>query len=98
MTIEELKRAARKTTDEHGQPAVLIPLDVWAEFMEEELPQHELIKIALQAIKDNPDKKSDEWWDEFDTFLRENRVNSAHLLPGCPSSEHEQKFYVVSQS
>jgi PHD/YefM family antitoxin component YafN of YafNO toxin-antitoxin module len=79
MTLDELKKSAKKTVDEHGQPAVLIPLSVWEKFMGEEieleLPQHERIKAVLQEIKENPDKMSEEWWDDFDTFLRENRVN-----------------------
>ena len=55
MTIDELKRAARKTTDEHGQPIVQIPLNVWEEYVEkekteEELPQHVRLIALLNSM------------------------------------------------
>lgn len=39
-----------------------------------DLPEHNLRQLAvLDWIKANPDKESDEWWQEFEQFLRENR-------------------------
>ena len=81
VTIDKdaLKRAAKITVDEHGQPVAQIPLTVWEELIgearEEDLPQHERIEAVLQEIKDNPDKKSDAWWDDFMQFLKDNRMN-----------------------
>ena len=81
---DALKRAATMTVDEHGQLVAQIPLKVWQELVgkepEEALPQHERIKAVLQEIKDNPDKRSDAWWDEFNQFLRENRVNLRNAI------------------
>lgn len=37
--------------------------------------QAERLRETLKRIAQNPDKKSDEWWDEFEQFLKENRFN-----------------------
>jgi hypothetical protein len=42
---------------------------------DETLPQHIRINAALEILEDIPDDKSEEWWDEFEQFLRENRMS-----------------------
>jgi hypothetical protein len=76
--LEALKQVARFTHDEHGQPVVQIPLAAWTEFMAEtgaEPPQHERIKALLKEWEEHPDDTPAEWWDEFEEFLKQNRVN-----------------------
>lgn len=79
MTIDELKRAVRMTTDEQGEPAILIPLNIWEDYLAEiggeAVPQHIRIKQSLQKMRTIPNDKPEEWWGEFDTFLRENRFS-----------------------
>ena len=79
MTLDELKKSAKKTIDEHGQPAILIPLSVWEEFMSKVKPapsQKEKILALFDEWDNHPeDDGSEQWWQEFDTFIRKNRVN-----------------------
>jgi hypothetical protein len=77
MTLDELKKSAKKTVDEHGQPAVLIPLSVWEKFMSKvkpELSQREKILALFDEWDKHPeDDGTEQWWEEFDAFMRENR-------------------------
>ena len=53
MTKGEFISYARKTVDEHGQPAMLIPLDVWKVYVEEDKPEEELPQhIRILALLD----------------------------------------------
>lgn len=81
VDIYALQRAAHETTDENGNSVVQIPLELWQEWTREQTPQVRTQSQvdALQALVDTwyatPDDKSEEWWDEFDQFMRENRMN-----------------------
>jgi len=76
--LQDLKRVARVTQDEHGQPVVQIPLAEWDAFLDDSgtnMPQHERIKALLRKWREHPDDTPSEWWDDFQSFLNENRVN-----------------------
>jgi hypothetical protein len=84
VDLTAIKQAARVTKDENGVPVVPIPLDLWQRVMGEveiavpgqpELSQAERIKALLKAWENEPDDQTDEWWEQFDRFLRENRLN-----------------------
>ncbi len=74
--IEDIKQAARVTVDQQGKAVVQIPLDVWQEWLaEDEKPQYERIRAALQDWDTEAADLSDEWWDEFQLFLQNNRLD-----------------------
>ena len=78
VDINALKQAARIVKDENGEPVVQITLELWEDIMnslQPDMPQHERIKAVLKLWESIPDDKSDEWWDEFNQFLKDNRVN-----------------------
>lgn len=74
-----LEQAARYTVDEYGNPVVQIPVSLWHEILGEfGVPsQYESMKALFEEWAKRPpeEKPSDEWWDEFDQFLRDNRLN-----------------------
>ncbi len=79
VSFTDVQQAARVVKDENGQPVVQVPLDVWEAFagkVEEKstLSQGEQIRALLKSWENEPDDKSPEWWQEFDTFLKENPV------------------------
>ena len=79
MTIDELKRAVRMTTDEQGEPAILIPLNIWKGYLEEIEPQKQLsqkqrILALFKEWDEHPeDNGSEEWWTKYDEFMKNNR-------------------------
>jgi hypothetical protein len=74
--LEAIKQAARVTVDQQGKPVVQIPLDVWQKWLaEDEKPQQERIRAALQEWDTEAADLSDEWWDEFQLFLQNNRLD-----------------------
>ncbi len=80
INLDALKEAARIVKDEKGDTVVQIPLPVWEQLVgavpsDEDLPQHERIKALLREWQEHPDDTPDQWWDEFEEFLKENRVN-----------------------
>ncbi len=78
--LSRLKAAAEVFQDERGNKFVKVPLRVWQE--EVEMPnttiapeeQHQAIKALLAEWRAQPDDTPGEWWDEFDAFMRENRL------------------------
>jgi hypothetical protein len=84
--LSELKQAARITRDERGEPVVQIPLDRWNEFLSEQEPKpsqkEQILDLLDQWDNDPENDMSDEWWDEFDEFLKANRVNFGDRDPG----------------
>ena len=50
-------------------------VDVQIRLQAADHPQHERIKALLAKWAAEPDDTSDEWWGEFDEFLRANRLN-----------------------
>lgn len=83
VDIYTLQRAAHETTDENGNPVVQIPVEIWQQYFTDHTDQAAESKdnnpaadiLALLNSWDKSDDESDEWWDEFDQFLRENRMN-----------------------
>jgi hypothetical protein len=84
IDLNSIKQAAQVVTDQKGEAVVQLPLPIWEKVIAqleadtpnlEDLPQHERIKALLQTWKDQPDDTPAEWWDEFDKFMRENRLN-----------------------
>ncbi len=90
MTV---KQSAIVTTDEQGNPIVQIPLDVWEEFWHEQgtpstiSPQNQRILALLEQWQNEPDDQSEEWWNEFQQFLRDNRVNFRYTDLGLGDDE-----------
>ena len=86
VSLLDMKQAARVVKDENGNPVVQVPLAVWEAVVreveekqpqttEKELTQAERIKAVLKSWENEPDDKSEEWWAEFEQFLKDNRVN-----------------------
>jgi hypothetical protein len=80
VNLIDIKQVARVVKDENGQPVVQVPLDVWEAFVgkEEEKKPSQLQQILnlVQKWENEPeDDMPDEWWDEFQQFLQDNRVN-----------------------
>jgi hypothetical protein len=80
--ITTLQKAARVSTDENGEPVILIPLALWdafkAGFQEPESQQPsqaERIRAALQDVKHQAKEDSPNWGEEFRSFLKENRFD-----------------------
>src|SRR5258708_17069212 len=74
--LEDVRQAARITVDQQGKPVVQIPLDIWQEWLEQnQKPQSERIRAALQEWDAQAADLSDEWWDEFQLFLQNNRLD-----------------------
>jgi hypothetical protein len=51
---------------------------VWEEALGEIEPQPSQIEQSMEVLREfesEPDDKSDEWWDEFNAFLKANRLN-----------------------
>jgi hypothetical protein len=78
VDLTQLQQAARVVKDENGNKVVQIPLDLWEEavgHIEPQQSQIEQIMAVLREFENEPDDKSDEWWDEFNDFLKANRLN-----------------------
>ena len=79
IDINDIKQAARVTTNQNGESVVQIPLTLWQELLErvEAKPsQVDQIWTLLQKWDNEPeDAMSDTWWDEFTDFLNQNRIN-----------------------
>ncbi|MBZ0304278.1 MAG: hypothetical protein K8J31_31370 [Anaerolineae bacterium] len=77
--LQDLKQAARITRDENGEPVVEIPLSAWNEFLavqESKPSQKQRVLDLLDEWEQDPENAMPaEWWDEFDEFLKANRVN-----------------------
>jgi predicted DNA-binding antitoxin AbrB/MazE fold protein len=50
-----------------------VDVQIWVHGADQ--PQHERISALLTKWAAEPDDTSDEWWDEFDAFLKANRLN-----------------------
>jgi alpha-L-arabinofuranosidase len=76
VNLEDIEQAAQITRDERGKPVVQIPLDLWQKWLEQaRKPQNERILALLDEWDTNPDDTPAEWWDEFQTFLKVNRLD-----------------------
>lgn len=76
VDLISLTQAAKITKDEQGNPIVQIPLEVWEEWLSQNLSTQNARMVALLDEWDaNPDDTPAEWWDEFREFLKENRFN-----------------------
>jgi len=74
--LDDIKQAAQVTTDQSGKPVVQIPLELWQEWLGQgQKPQHERIREALAVWDEETSNLSDEWWDELQTFIAENRLD-----------------------
>jgi hypothetical protein len=76
VDLAELKKAARVGKDEQGKPVIQIPLELWEEWLAQGIrPQNERMLALLDEWEAHPDETPDEWWDDFQAFLRANRLN-----------------------
>jgi hypothetical protein len=83
VDLTHLQQAARVVKDENGNEMVQIPRELWEETVgrievEEQQPklsQAERIQALLKKWEAEPDDTPAEWWDEFEAFLKANRVN-----------------------
>jgi len=69
--------AIRITTDEAGNPIVVLPLAVWQDLLSQlhlQPHQDDQIKAILRRWKSEPDDTTPEWWDAFDMELKANRT------------------------
>jgi hypothetical protein len=74
VDLTDIQQALQITTDSDGNPVVQIPLDLWKEWLSQNYqPQREQLLSLLDEWEKDPDEQPDEWWQDFDTFLRENR-------------------------
>ncbi len=82
VDLTHLQQVARVVKDENGNEVVQIPRELWEEIVgrievEEERPklsQAEQIRALLKKWEEEPDDTPAEWWDEFESFLKANRV------------------------
>lgn len=79
VDISSLKEQVRLMTDESGKPVVQIPLETWDNLLAEitgveTLSHQEKVRRALKYLDENPGDETDEWWDEFQQSLKENRL------------------------
>ncbi|MCC6905990.1 MAG: hypothetical protein IT326_09125, partial [Anaerolineae bacterium] len=76
VDLEDIKRAAYVGTDEQGRPVAHIPLELWEAWMTQELrPQNARLLALLDEWDANPDDTPAEWWDDFQAFLKANRLD-----------------------
>ncbi len=88
VKLTDMKPFARIVKDENGQPVVQVPLDIWeavvGKITEQRLAQRRQMLDLLKQWKNDPENDmSEEWWDDFLQFLKENRVKL-----GDPDSFH----------
>ncbi len=86
VNLTELRQAARVVKDENGQDVVQVPLGVWeavvgkeeerAVIPEKEMSQAERILATIKSWENDPEYQAipEDWWDDFQQFLKENRV------------------------
>ena len=72
MTFEDVMQAAQQLSPRE-QLALIKVLDSG-------LSQADRIRALFEEWATEPDDTPDEWWDEFDQFLRDNRLNFAPRL------------------
>jgi hypothetical protein len=82
VDIATIKQIARFLKDENGESVVAIPLAIWEELLSEvetaqtvQRSQVEKFEAFLKKTENYQDDKSQEWWDDFNKFLRENRLH-----------------------
>ena len=76
VDLKGLEQAAQITRDERGKPVVQIPLDVWQEWLERsKKTQDERILALLDEWDSKPDDTPSEWWEDFQVFLKANRLS-----------------------
>jgi hypothetical protein len=88
VDLEMLRRAAREVVDDQGNPVVQIPGELWRAFLVDhgQLAESDAVGeaqpntpaariLAVMASWDEAEDESEAWWDEFDQFLRDNRLN-----------------------
>ncbi len=84
VDMDKLIQAARIVKDENGEPVVQVPLNLWQDVVgpvkTESIPdkpsQVQQILSLLKEWENDPEHDMpDEWWDEFEQFLQENRMN-----------------------
>lgn len=77
ITIEDLEHAAHETTNSEGKPVIEIPRDLWDEWRTQQgtKSQADRIREALSIWDQSAEALSEEWWNEFQDFLKHNRLN-----------------------
>ncbi len=74
--ISDIKQVVQITTDAQGEAIVQLPLALWQELVahiENQPSQYDQIHSLLQQWEAEPDDTPDEWWDDFQVFLQDNR-------------------------
>lgn len=77
MDVNAIAQAGRITSDERGEPVVMLPLALWQELLNQlkmQPPQHERIKAILKQWEAEPDNMPSVFWDAFDADLKANRT------------------------
>ncbi len=78
IDLNSIRQAAQVVTDQKGEPMVQVPLPIWEKViaqLEADVPQHIRFQEFLKKWENYHDDASEQWWDEFDAFLRANRLN-----------------------
>ncbi len=82
IRLEDIKEAAQSTVNEQGKPVVQIPRELWDEWLaqqpksiQELRPENQQALALLDEWEANPDDTPDEWWDQFQQFLKDNRFD-----------------------
>ena len=76
IDLQELQQSAHIETDQNGQPVVQIPLEVWEAWLAQDARSHNARLLALlDEWEAEPDDTPAEWWNDFQAFLKANRLN-----------------------
>lgn len=78
--VKRIRQSAHIVNDERGLPVVQVPLDLWESLLaqiEHDKPQHERFQEFLREWAEYSDDSSEEWWNEFNAFLKANRLHFA---------------------
>ena len=80
VDLNAIQQGVQIVKNEQGDSVVQVPLELWEAILKkiqprqsDEIPQHEKFRALLAAWDAEPDDTPDEWWDDFETFLKANR-------------------------
>ncbi len=76
VNSDDIKQAAQLGTDEDGHAIVKIPLELWEQWVaEDRQTKNERLLALLKSWENDPDEMPAAWWDDFDAFLKSNRLD-----------------------
>ena len=73
-----IQQGVQVVKNEHGVSVVQVPLELWEAILKQlqaEMPQHLRFQAFLKEWENYADEDSDAWWDDFQAFLKANRLN-----------------------